>query len=113
MKAWVSEVNSVSFVCLKAARGILQSDPNKWWRDSERGDWMLYYMNALLKSNRPEPISYEDEDLVGAIARYVKCPMVPRFGLLAWNSRNYCDTEALHRLADRVRLIWPDIPLAV
>ena len=83
---WVSEVNSVAFVCLKAARDVHQSDPNEWWRDSERGDWMLYYIHGLLELTMP---ALEDE-FMADISKYVRCPTTS-FGTLAWNSRDYSD----------------------
>ncbi len=111
MRAWLRELHNISYVC-GGARGIQASDPNEVWRNTERGDWMLYYMNALLKSNLPGPISRYGESLVDDIARYVKCPTTD-FGVSAWNSNGFCCPRALRRLADRVRRIWPDIPLVV
>ena len=104
MPEWLQELNQVQGVCQKAQRDITSEDPSSWWAYSPRGDWMLYYMSCLI----------EDEDgldqLMDDIAAYVRCPVVEYY---ISGSDVDVDPGLLASLANRIRSLWPDLPLVM
>ena len=118
---WLKELDAVQGVCNRAKTTIRTSDPNVAWHSTGRGDWMLYYMWAVLYNNRSGDSgslisisgSAAATERTNEIADHVKCP-VDEYGTYDWSTTYGVGTgEELGQLAERIRLIWPDIPLVL
>ena len=117
MVTWLRELQRVAKVCTEANDCIREENPSEWWRRSQRGDWMLYYIwVAMISGERNSTVSQKE---VNAIAQYLRCPQAAvrtYFGLrpFAWNSSLPVDSFlAVAELAHRIRKVWPDLPLVV
>lgn len=106
MVRWMIELDKVLWTCAEADREIREEDPSLWWRETERGDWMLFYMSGLLTLR-----GQRDKWVVDRIAAYMKCPKT--FGEYIWNSSVPQRGGVTRSLAQRVRAVWPDLPLVV
>ena len=116
--AWLDELKKVEDVCFEARAAITELNPNAWWQQSNRGDWMLYYlyvsfisMEQLNGVGSPSAMDVAANKTDG-IAKHVRCGR-DGFGTYDWNTSFPSSKEKLSQLADRIRRIWPDIPLAI
>ena len=115
---WLMDIDAKHDICPEARIAIQSDDPNRWWRLSQRGDWMLYGL-LLLITSRQTHADRGDRHLAAVnimeeISEYVECPR-PLGGLWIWNSSRpfqYCSPADLTNLADRVRELYPDAPLS-
>lgn len=124
---WIQELDGVMWLCHKARTQITHEDPNVVWKHNHRGDWMLFYIWLLLIVKYEDPvgvstpmrslaISRASRD-TNEIAEAVNCPKVgtPFAGLemYAWSTIVPVDEKKLYLLAQRIRELWPNIPLAI
>lgn len=110
MVPWLRELDYVNGVCDEAARDIRQTDPGKWWKSSRRGDWMLYYIYTM-RVNVVGPADVRERTGMVDVEHAVQCPMGAMLVPL-WASSFSVDLVEAAELANRVRVFWPELPLA-
>ena len=104
---WLEELGACQEACIVLA-GVL--DPNEFWRETSRVDWMLYVLGFIQRRGDDESPNHTmlefstsefGEDWNGRGG----CWGPP------WEDSTYAPEPKDAARADRLREIWPDLPI--